>query len=224
MNVKTFNKEDKPREKLIHNGVKSLSNKELLSIILGSGTKEFNVLETAQKILHQYNHSIDHLSKASISELKKIKGIGDAKAVSIIASLELSNRKKASPQEAPVITCATDAFNELKHKLQHLNHEEFWLLFLSRSNSVISSYCLSKGGSSATIADPKIIFKKALEVNASAIILAHNHPSNQCLPSLADKQITEKIKKGGLLLDISVLDHLIITDYKFFSFAEEGLL
>lgn len=221
MNVKRLNSEDKPRERLLNNGARSLSNSELLSIIIGSGSTSYNVLQTSQMILDHFDHSLDKIAKSGVSELKKIKGIGNAKAISILASLELS--KRYSPQQdITQITEPEIAYNILKPKLQHLNHEEFWAIFLTRSNKVIKTYCLSKGGLSATVVDPKIIFKKALELSASAVILAHNHPSGALEPSIQDINITEKIKKGGQILDIQVLDHLIITDHHFYSFSEDG--
>ena len=221
--IKSWAEEDRPREKLLLKGKASLSNAELLAILIGSGTRSLSAVDVSKLILKKANNDLNQLAKFGLKDLKEIKGIGEAKAISILSALELGRRRKASEQkQAPKITCSEDAYQLLQAHLIDLPHEEFWILLLNRANQVIKLERISAGGVSGTVADPKIIFKKALDQLASSIILAHNHPSGNLNPSQADISLTNKIKNAGKLLDINILDHLIITNTSFFSFADEG--
>lgn len=223
--IKAWAEEDKPREKLLLNGRRSLSDAELIAILIGSGNREESAVDLSKRILNYYNNDLSVLGKLSVQELSKFKGIGEAKAISIIASLELGRRRKETEKQKIVtITCSKDIFNLLSPYFLDLLHEEFWIILLNRANKVLGKVLVSKGGQSATISDPKIIFKIALEYNASSVILAHNHPSGNLKPSFSDLKLTEKLVAAGQLLDISVLDHVIFTDTGYLSFADEGIL
>tara|TARA_B100000809_G_scaffold216313_1_gene221949 strand:+ start:221 stop:904 length:684 start_codon:yes stop_codon:yes gene_type:complete len=223
-NIKELNETDRPREKLLEIGERQLSNSELLAIILGSGNREKNAVELAQEILHLAENCLSNLAKFSLADLQQFKGIGEAKAINIVAALELGKRRKATPPKVrQTISSSKDAHDNLNLDLMDLPHEEFWVLLLNRANKVIKKTRISHGGFSGTVADPKIIFKKALENNASGIILAHNHPSGNTKPSQADVQLTNKLIKVGKNLDLPILDHLIFGDNEFYSFRDEGL-
>ncbi|MEQ6167071.1 DNA repair protein RadC [Ekhidna sp. MALMAid0563] len=225
LTIKRWAEEDRPREKLLLKGKSSLSEAELIAILIGSGNTEQTAVELSQHILSQCEHSLANLARLSVKDLQKFKGIGEAKAISIVAALELGRRRKESePSKKVKITSSDDAFQLLHGDMMDLNHEEFWLLLLKRNNEVIKKEMLSRGGVSGTVVDAKIIFKRALEETASGLILAHNHPSGNLKPSQEDINLTKRLKEAGKSLDISVLDHLIITDHTFFSFADEGLL
>ncbi|MBC8112051.1 MAG: DNA repair protein RadC [Verrucomicrobia bacterium] len=224
-NILSWAEEDRPREKLLLKGKSALSDAELLGILLGSGTVSLSAVDLAKQILGSAENNLNNLAKFSTKDLEKFKGIGEAKAITVVAALELGRRRKE--QEMPVkqqITCSKDGFIAIQPHLQDLLHEEFWIVLLSRSNTILKKVQISSGGISGTVADPKIIFKTALENLASAIILAHNHPSGNLQPSQADKDLTQKMKEAGKILEIPVLDHLIIGDKNYFSFADEGIL
>jgi len=217
--------EDRPREKLLLKGKVALSDAELIAILLGSGTVSVSAVELAKQILQSVDHNLNDLAKLSIKDLKKFKGIGEAKAITIVSALELGRRRKESePTKRPRITSSQNVYDVMAPHLMDLPHEEFWILMLNKANVVIKKEQVSMGGVSGTIADPKIIFKKAVESLASAIILVHNHPSGNLKPSQADIMLTRKLKEGGKLLDIPVLDHLIFTDENYYSFADEGMM
>ncbi len=223
--IKYWAHEDKPREKLLLHGAKSLSDAELLAIIIGSGSANEDALSLSRRILSSCKNSLDRVSKLSLDQLSQFKGIGKVKAITIIASLELRQRKSDSSEKSiNKITCSKDAYNILKGSLSHLGHEEFWILLLNNANKVLDCFQLSKGGITGTLVDCRLVFKKAISYGATAIILAHNHPSGNTKPSNEDKKITAKIKQGAQLLDIKILDHVIVTENTYFSFADEGIL
>ncbi len=223
--IKELEDRDRPREKLLELGVKQLSTSELLAIVLGSGNKDQNAVELAQDILKDHKHSLSELSKNAVNDLTKYKGVGEAKAINVIATLELGKRRSAeTPLEKPSITSSKDTFTQLYPFLSDLNTEHFYLMTLNRANTIIKMNCISQGGFSATVADPKLIFKCALEQNASSIILAHNHPSGNLKPSQEDLNLTTKISEAGKLLDLSLLDHIIIAGETYTSFADSGYL
>jgi DNA repair protein RadC len=225
LTIKTWAEEDRPREKLSLKGKNSLSDAELIAILIGSGNKNESAVELSKKILASLNNDLNRLAKLSISDLTQFNGIGDAKAISIIAALEIGRRRKDSEiEKRPIIKSSKDAYNVIADVLSDLPHEEFWVLYLNRKNEVIKKENISKGGVSGTIADSKIIFKSAIEQLASAIILCHNHPSGSLKPSAADISLTKKLKETGTMLDTPVLDHLIIGEKDYFSFADQELL
>ncbi len=223
--IKAWAEEDRPREKLLFLGRRSLSDAELIAILIGSGSTTESAVGLSKRILHTYQNNLAGLAKLSVQDLCKFKGIGEAKAISIIAALELGRRRKETELTfTDKITCSKDGFNILAPYFADLLHEEFWVIMLARNNKVTSKILISKGGQSGTVADPKIIFKAALEHNAANIVLAHNHPSGNLKPSQQDLNLTKKIKAGAALLDIGLLDHLIFAGEGYFSFADEGQL
>jgi DNA repair protein RadC len=225
LGIKSLAEEDRPREKLLLKGKSSLSDAELLAILIGSGTPGESAVTLSQKILKDSENNLHELGKRSLKELQKHKGIGEAKAITIAAALELGRRRQLSDiREKTKITSSRDAWLLIAPLLNDLNHEEFWILYLSRANQVKAKECISVGGTAGTVVDLKIIFKKALEAQAAAIIAVHNHPSGNLKPSSADIELTKKMKAAGTLLDMPVLDHLIISERGFYSFADEGLL
>ena len=217
---------DKPREKALSQGIRSLSNAELLAIIFGSGLPGKSVISMSQEILASCDNRLSRLSRLSIHEMKKkFKGVGTAKAISLAATFELGLRTRDEDAALdPQIKCSTDIYNIMRTKLERLEYEEFWVLYLSRSNRIIYEECMSKGGVSGTITDIRLILKRALELLASGIILVHNHPSGNLRPSPDDDRITTKTKEAAKLLDINVLDHLIITPTSYFSYNDNGRL
>jgi DNA repair protein RadC len=225
LNIKSWAEEDRPREKLLLKGKASLSDAELLGILIATGIQNMTAVDIAKVILQSVQNDLNQLARLSVKDLSKFKGIGEAKAITIVSALELGRRKKATESaEKPKIRSSNDAYEVLRPYLSDLSHEEFWIILLNRANEVIKCEKVSSGGVSGTVADPKIIFKYALENLASAIILSHNHPSGNLNPSQADKDLTKKLKAAGNNLDIPVLDHLIFTDKTYFSFADEGIL
>lgn len=225
LTIKSWAEEDRPREKLLLKGKSSLSEAELIAILIGSGNNEQTAVELAQHILTECNNDLNALARLSVNDLKKFKGIGEAKAITIVSALEIGRRRKDhEPLKAFKIQSSKDGHELLKGDLMDLNHEEFWLILLKRNNVVIRKEMISKGGMSGTVVDAKIIFKRALEESASGVILAHNHPSGNLKPSQADINLTKKLKEAGRALDINVLDHLIITNESFYSFADENIL
>jgi DNA repair protein RadC len=223
--IKTWAEDDRPREKLMLKGKAALSDAELLAILIGSGYKDKSALDVCKEILAISGNNLNDLAKQSVHDLTKIKGIGEAKAITIVAALELGRRKKdESIIEKPTITSSLDAYNNIYPNLADLHYEEFWTLYLNRANHLIKKCVIGKGGINGTVADSKIIFKTAVELLASSVIICHNHPSGNLQPSNEDKILTRKIKEAGLLLDINLLDHIIVASNKYFSFADEGIL
>jgi len=225
LNIKSWSPEDRPREKLLLKGTSALSDAELVAILIGSGTPKMSAVELSKKILLQGNNNLNELARLSVKDLIKIKGIGEAKAITIVAALELGRRRKEQdPEEKPKITSSKDAFDLLKGDLMDLPKEEFWVLLVNRANRVIKKKRVSEGGVSGTVADPKIIYKLALEELASGLIVAHNHPSGNLQASQSDIELTRKLKEAGKLLEIQLLDHIIIANQKYLSFADEGMI
>lgn len=225
LNIKNWAEEDRPREKLLLKGKITLSDAELIGILIGSGTKQLSAVDLAKLILKETGQSLDTLAKLSVQDLMKFKGIGEAKAITIVSALELGRRRKDQiPEKRPRITSSQDAYKIINSELMDIPHEEFWIILLNRANFVIRKQPVSSGGLSGTIADPKIIFKAALDNRASSLILVHNHPSGNIKPSESDIKLTKKLTEGGKLLEIPVLDHIIFTDNAYFSFADEGYL
>ncbi|MEI6864582.1 DNA repair protein RadC [Flavicella sp.] len=223
--IKNWDISDRPREKLLLNGKKTLSDSELIAILIGSGNRNESAVELAKRILATCKNNLRVLEKMSILDLQKFKGIGEAKAISILTGLELGRRVKLEKTvKQDSITCSRDVFIIMQPLLGSLTHEEFWVMFLNNSNKVLHKLLLSKGGLTGTVVDIRLLFKHALSYLATGVILCHNHPSSSLIPSIADKEITEKIIKAGLNLDIKILDHLIITEKAYFSFADEGQL
>jgi DNA repair protein RadC len=223
-NILSWAEEDRPREKLLLKGKAALSDAELIAILIGSGSRELSAVDLSKLILQSVNNNLNELAKLSINDLMKFKGIVEAKAISIAAALELGRRRKESETlKKPKITSSADVYEAIRPYLMDLQHEQFWVLLLNRANEVIRPQQISIGGVSGTVADPKMIFKAAIEHLASSIILVHNHPSGNLTPSQADKDLTKKVKEGGRTLDIPVLDHLIFSDNGHFSFADEGI-
>ena len=225
INISDWAAEDQPRERLITWGKHTASNVELLSIIIGTGSRGLNAMDMAQQILDEVENDLLKLSKMKLEQLIKFRGIGKAKAVNIIVSFELARRiKDINPDVKPKFKSSKDGFTILKHTLGDLQHEEFWILLLSRSNRLIKKERISIGGVSSTLVDPKIIFSKAINHLASSIILAHNHPSGNLKPSRSDKELTRKLVQAAKLFDMEILDHLIISENRYYSFADAGIL
>ncbi len=223
--IKSWSEGDRPREKLLYKGKSVLSDAELLAILIGSGNKEESAVDLCKRILADKDNQLKKLSKMSVEELQMYKGIGEAKAIGIVAALELGKRHgNADLPIFPKITSSHDAYFVLQSLIGDLSHEEFWALLLDNSNKVINKHQVSKGGITSTIVDMRLIFKKALSCGAVGIILAHNHPSGTLKPSRLDIKLTEKIKKASELLDFKLLDHIIVTEKSYFSFADEQLL
>ncbi|HLS29380.1 MAG TPA: DNA repair protein RadC [Flavobacteriaceae bacterium] len=216
---------DRPREKLLSKGKAALSNAELIAIIIGSGSRNKSAVELSREILSRSENKLNELGKVSVNQLMKFKGIGTAKAVTIVAALELGRRRRG--EEALIrkkITSSKSVFEVMQPILGDLNHEEFWVIYLNNSNKILLKEQSTKGGMTGTLVDPRKIFSRALEIGATCLILTHNHPSGTLKPSQADKTLTKKLKVGGSYLDIKVLDHLIVTQNAYFSFADEGIL
>jgi len=225
LNIKSWAEADRPREKFATKGKGSLSDAELIAILLGSGNRKETAVELAKRILSSVNYKLNALGKLNLHELKKFKGVGEAKAISIAAALELGRRRKESQGEtSPTITSSRDAYREVEDVLNDLQHEEFWVILLNRSNRIIAKKNISKGGVSGTVADAKLIFREAIEKLASSIILCHNHPSGNLKASQADLKLTNKLSEAGKTIDIAVLDHIIVGNHDYLSLADEGYL
>ncbi|HEY1045255.1 MAG TPA: DNA repair protein RadC [Bacteroidia bacterium] len=225
LSIKDMSKDDKPREKLILKGKSSLSDSELLALLISTGTSGKSAIDLSREILKKCNGDLNQLSRWSIGDFCKIEGIGTAKAVLISAALELSNRKRLSQtDEKKSIKCSADAYESIKHVMVDLSYEEFWIMTLNRKNAILGMYKISEGGITSTVVDQRRIFKIALDDKSTAIMLFHNHPSGNALPSLADNELTQKIKQGGKLLDINVVDHIIVTSKSYYSYADNGLM
>ena len=223
LTIKSWATEDRPREKLMSKGASVLSTAELLAILIGSGNKKESAVDLSKRILVSVQYNIHELAKLSLKKLTAFHGIGPAKAIAIVTALELGKRRQLETFiQKPKISSSQEVFSMMQPLMGSLAHEEFWVLYLNNSNEVLSKHQLSKGGITATLVDVRLLFKKAIEMSAVAIVICHNHPSGTLNPSREDKQITKKIKDGGLSLDIKLLDHLIITEKSYFSFADNG--
>ncbi len=223
--IKNWNEDDRPREKMLQKGRIALSDAELIAILIGSGSRNESAVTLSQRILASAGNNLSELGKLSISDLIKFKGIGEAKAITIAAAMELGRRRRGEEAlQKMKITSSNSVFEHMQPIIGELPHEEFWILYLNNSNKIIQSAQLSKGGITGTVVDVRLAFKDALQLGAVGIILAHNHPSGTLKPSQADIQLTKKLKTAGESLDIKVLDHLIITEKAYFSFADENML
>lgn len=225
LKIKDWALEDRPREKLLYKGISSLSDAELLAILIGSGSNDKSAVDLAREILNLASNNLNRLGKLDIHDLVKLKGIGTAKAINIMSALELGRRRKSAEIiEAAKIRSSNDVYTIFNPLLADLTHEEFWLLYLNRSNKILSRHKLSQGGISGTITDVRLIVKKALELLASSMIICHNHPSGNLDPSEADNRITQKIKEAAAYFDISLLDHIIVSDNGYYSYADSGMI
>ena len=223
--IKQWSADDRPREKLITKGAENLSDSELVAILIGGGSRGKSALDLAKEVLKLGKNNLTDLSKLSVKELMKIKGIGEAKAITIASALELGRRRHASsPRDKSIVNASADVAKYLQTLLKDHRHEVFAVLFLNRANKVNHFEIVSTGGITGTVADPRIILKKALEEDAVSIILCHNHPSGSLKPSRADEELTQKIKEAARYFDIKVMDHLIVSDDGYYSFADEGIL
>jgi len=223
--IKNWALDDRPREKLLQKGKLSLTDAELIAILIGSGSRNESAVELSKKILSKNLNNLNLLGKQSVAQLMQFKGIGEAKAISIIAAMELGRRRRSEEAlENVKITSSNSVFEVLQPILGDLAHEEFWILYLNNANKIIEKFQISKGGITGTLVDVRITLRKALELGAVSLILAHNHPSGNLNPSEADKQITQKLKMAAESMDIKILDHLIVTEKSYFSFADEGLM
>ncbi len=223
--IKEWAVEDRPREKLLYKGIQSLANSELLAILIRSGTKNHSAVELARKILDAAGNDLDRLGRFTVSDFMKIKGIGKAKAITIVSALEIGRRRKIYQADANhKITSSRDVFEIFYPQLTDLIHEEFWILLLNRSNKVIEKKKISQGGITGTVTDIRLIMKYAIDTLASSIIICHNHPSGSIQPSDADLQITKKLQESAAIMDIKLLDHIIIGGKDYFSFADENLI
>lgn len=225
LTIKSWAEEDRPREKMLTRGRQQLTDAELIAILLGSGTRDETAVALSQRILQSVENNLNNLGRCSVADLMKFKGIGEAKALTIAAALELGRRRQLSDlKDRPAVKSSRDAFQSIASLLEDIPHEEFWILLLNRANQIVSRHRVSSGGVSGTVVDAKLVFKPALEQLASAVILCHNHPSGNLKPSPADIEITRKLRQAGVVLDVAVLDHLIIAESGYYSFADEGMM
>ncbi|MCK9203154.1 MAG: DNA repair protein RadC [Bacteroidales bacterium] len=223
--IRNWAEEDRPREKLLLKGRHNLSDAELLAILISSGTKSESALDLAKRMLHNAHDNLAELARMGLQEMTGIKGIGMVRAITIAAALELGRRRDESiVMEKEKIVKSKDAYTIFRSTMSDRPYEEFWIILLNKGNRVIRKCCISEGGISGTVVDPKKVFKIALDHHASSIILGHNHPSGATIPSEADNNITKKLYAAGKMLDVDVLDHLIIGDNGFYSYADEGAL
>ena len=225
LTIKSWALDDRPREKLLSKGKSSLSDAELIAILISSGNRTESAVALSKRILQSVDNNLNKLARLSVEELMTFKGIGEAKAISIITALELGKRRQFEVAlELPKITSSVDVFKLMQSIIGDLQHEEFWVLYLDNANKVLAKHQISKGGLTATIVDVRLLYKRAFELTAVGIIVCHNHPSGKLQPSNADKELTQKIKLAGETLDIKLLDHLILTEKTYFSFADENVL
>ncbi len=223
--ITAWAEEDRPREKMLLKGRNALSDAELIAILIGSGTVGESAVALAQRIMAQADGNLHELGKRSIKELQRFKGVGEAKAITIVAALELGRRRQLSDlRERPRIASSRDAFNIIAPLLTDLHHEEFWLLLLNRSNEVFARERLSTGGTAGTVVDIKIVFKTALDARAAAFVAIHNHPSGSLSPSTEDIALTKRLQQAGQIIDLPLLDHLIVSERGYYSFADQGQL
>lgn len=215
--------DDRPREKMMMHGVRALSNAELLAILIGSGNTEETAIELSQRILNDADNNLNRLGKCDLKELMTYKGIGEAKAITIIAAMELGRRRREEDvPERPLLNSSQRVYDYMRQRLVDLPHEEFWAILLNRAGRVIETVMVSKGGTAATTVDVKIILRAAIQSLASAIVLCHNHPSGTCKPSREDELSTQRVKEAAKLMNISVVDHIIVCDNSYYSFADNG--
>jgi len=225
LSIKSWAEEDRPREKLLLKGKNALSDAELIAILIRLGSRNESAVELAKKVLNSVDNNLNELGKLSVKDLMKFKGMGEAKTISIIAAMELGRRRREGEGiKRKKITSSADAYEVIQPRIADLNHEEFWILLLNKANKMIGKHDISKGGVSGTVADSRVIFKLAVENLATSIILCHNHPSGNLKPSDADIALTRKLKDSGNLMDIPILDHIIVADGGYYSFADEGIL
>lgn len=225
LSIKEWAVEDRPREKMLAKGIRSLSEAELIAILIGSGSLDESAVDLSKRVLASANNNLNELGRKTITDYQKFKGIGQAKAITISAAMELGRRRKESENaEKTKIVTSSDAAGIFQPMLGDLQHEEFWVMLLNRNNILIDRSMISKGGLSGTVIDVRIILKIAIDKLACSLILCHNHPSGNLIPSEADKEITRKIKEAGKHMDIPVLDHIIIGNESYFSFADEGMI
>jgi len=225
LTIKAWAEDDRPREKMLLKGKLALTDAELIAILIGSGTRSKSAVQLAQEILHSCKNNLQEFGKWTVNDLQQFNGIGQAKAVTLLAAIELGRRRKASEGIVKKkITSAQQVFEHLSPYFMDLQHEEFYIVLLSRANTILGTKRISVGGMTGTIADGKIIFKEALAINACGIILAHNHPSGQLIASEQDKKLTSELIKFGKMIDLQIIDHLILANNQFFSFAENGLM
>lgn len=225
LGIKSWAEEDRPREKLLLKGKQNLTDAELLAIVLGSGSRNETAVGLAQRMMGSVENNLEKLSRLTLKELMTFKGVGEAKAITLAAVMELGRRRQLTDvKEKPQLRSSKDAYNTIGPALIDLTHEEFWILLLNRANRIISKEQISKGGTAGTVVDAKIVFRIALEKQASSMILCHNHPSGNLRASQADLALTKKLVEAGKQLDIMVLDHLIVTQSGYLSFADEGMM
>jgi len=223
--INQWKEDDRPREKMLSKGRESLSDAELVAILIGSGNRQESAVDLSKRILASVNNNLNELATLSISDLMKFKGVGEAKAISIITAITLGRRTQLeNAMSKPIIKSSKSVFNIMQPIIGNLDHEEFWVIFLNNANKIIHKRQISKGGITSTIVDSRIVFKKALEISAVAVILCHNHPSGKKTPSVEDENLTKKLYKAGKTLDIQVLDHLIIVQNDYFSFADSKMM
>lgn len=223
--IKNWSQDDQPREKLLYKGRSALSDAELVAILIGSGNRTESAVGLCKRILGSVDNNLSALGKLSVAQLMTFNGIGEAKAITIAAAMELGRRRRSEDKvDRTKITSSTSVFEVMQPLLGELPHEEFWILYLNNANAIIKQQQLSKGGITGTLVDVRLTLKTALEVGATALILVHNHPSGTLKPSQADQQITQKLKMASQSLDIKVLDHVIVTEHQYFSFADQGIL
>lgn len=225
LSIKNWAQDDQPREKLLHKGKVALSDAELLAILIGSGNREESAVALCKRIFASVNNSLSELGKLSVEQLMAFKGIGEAKAITIVAAMELGRRRRSEAAlDKYKISSSTSVFELMQPIIGELEHEEFWIIYLNNSNKVIQKNQLSKGGITGTLVDVRLVLKNALQFGAIGLILVHNHPSGTLKPSEADIQITQKLKTAAQSIDIRVLDHLIITEKAYYSFADASML
>ena len=223
--ISSWSEEDKPREKLMLKGKSALSDAELIAILIGSGSRNESAVDLSKRMLASVTHNLNSLGKLSLSQLMQFKGIGEAKAITIVAALELGRRRRVEETvELVKISSSKVIFDVMQPIIGELPHEEFWIVYLNNSNKAIAKTQLSKGGITGTVVDIRLVFKMALEYGATSIVLCHNHPSGSLKPSDADIQITQKLKRAGESLEIAILDHVIVTETSYFSFVDQGIL
>ena len=223
--IKNWVEEDRPREKLIGRGIQSLTNAELFAILLGSGNKEKSAVELGAEMLRSVSNDLELFARLSLDDLCKFKGVGEAKAISLLASFELGRRRKVVNQNIPrYVKSSDDAYTIISPLLGDLNVEEFHVIYLNNGNKVLKTVRIAQGGITATVVDARLIFKIAFEIYATALILVHNHPSGQLTPSRADIDLTKRIADFGKMIEINILDHLIVTSNNYFSFADQNML
>lgn len=225
LSIKAWHEDDRPREKLLLKGRHSLSDAELLAILVGTGTRFETAVDLCKRILSKYDYNLDELARCHVNDLRKFKGVGEAKAMAIVAAMELSRRRVQAPApEYPMMRSSADVYRAIAPMLVDLDHEEFWVLLINRANQITKKCFISKGGMNATVVDPKVLFKAALDNGVGGIVLCHNHPSGTVDPSQQDLKLTRQIMAGANILEISLLDHIIVGAKTYFSFADKGLL